>query len=183
MALFLPNSAFIHIPKTGGTSVRIMLRTGFFVKEVGKMHCIPAQLKPYMGDRFSFAFVRHPLWWWRSNWCWKVEHGWNNTMESDFVCKTYDFNEFISNVIERMPGYLSNLYRVYTEGLDFVGRTETLVDDLIKALSMAGETFNEKLIRETPMENCSQIKVEYDPKLAEKLLKVEKEVVEKYDFK
>lgn len=47
------------------------------------------------------------------------------------------------------------MYREYTAGLDFIGRYESLVEDLIRALRMAGETFDPALLRSVPPANVS----------------------------
>jgi len=43
----------------------------------------------------------------------------------------------------------------YTQGCGFVGTSENAADDLVKALRMAGERFDETSLRETPRINES----------------------------
>jgi hypothetical protein len=76
-------------------------------------------------------------------------------------CHSYSFEKFIDNVLKIKPdvpsramltriGYekVSNgTWRPEEHTVDFVGHTETLVDDLIRVLTLAGEKFDERVIR------------------------------------
>ena len=76
------------------------------------------------------------------------------------LCHDYKFEKFIDNVLRLKPdvpscamlqriGYQkinANMWKVEEHTVDFVGHTETLVDDLVRVLKLAGETFDEKVI-------------------------------------
>ena len=59
-----------------------------------------------------------------------------------------DFNHFMEKVIAKRPGFVSELYAAYAwSGIDFVGRLESLAEDLIRALRMMGTPSDEAWIR------------------------------------
>jgi len=61
------------------------------------------------------------------------------------------------NKLCRDSGRVSKIYKEFTADvrtpLHFIGRQESLVDDLVKALQLAEEDFDEEKLRATPMEN------------------------------
>ncbi len=166
MALILPHSIFFHIPKTGGTWVREAIkRAGIPTLEIGDWHyelydlhqwCAQISLSPaVVQQKFTFAFVRNPLDWYPSYWAFRQTHGWPKGELTP--CRSNNFEQFMWNVIWRFPGYLSNLYTRYLGPLpgvlNFVGRREILGEDLITALTLAGEQFDLDAIRSTPPAN------------------------------
>jgi hypothetical protein len=71
--------------------------------------------------------------------------------------------------------------------IDFVGKTERLVEDTITALKMAGEKVVERVIRSIPRINDSDMDGQpskfwapYDEKLMRRVLAVEREVIDRY---
>jgi hypothetical protein len=63
-------------------------------------------------------------------------------------CGSPDFNRFVRNVIDKCPGYVSQLYGRYTyPKVDFIGKQENLRDDLIAVLRMRGLPFDEDYIK------------------------------------
>lgn len=48
------------------------------------------------------------------------------------------FAEFVAACIDRHPGFLSAKFSLYTAPADYVGRQESLRDDLLTALGLAG---------------------------------------------
>ena len=81
MALVLPRSLFVHVPKTGGTWVRAAIAAaGIDAHESGPPEThdhfgvfdLPADL---LAGRFTFGFVRHPVDWLKSRWAWAVLSG------------------------------------------------------------------------------------------------------------
>ena len=131
---------------------------------------------------FSYTFVRRHLDWYRSWWVNKTYtinklRKWK-TFLLDYA---YDpnFEQFITNVINMFPsGALTTIYQCYLgrdgNDLDFVGTQENLVEDLIKALTLAGEDFDEDVIRNLGKVNTSASRklstdLPISPKLEKKL--------------
>ncbi|MAH46489.1 hypothetical protein CMI37_11695 [Candidatus Pacearchaeota archaeon] len=195
MALLLKNSIFIHIPKTGGSWVRqATRRSGIVTNEIHYrnsekkpehwQHCTPADLN--CEGRFTFCFVRHPLDWYASFWAYRKRLGLLTDHELDQIIHTYSFPKYIEIILDKYPsGYVSTMYKKYTY-VDYVGRNENLVEDLIKALQLGNEQFNEEVIRKFPRANASasidpwKKLVEYPPELRERVCEVESDAIKRY---
>lgn len=147
-------------------------------------------------DGFSFAFVRHPLGWYRSFWAYRVmlrnfsPHDGRGVFPPD-ACWAADFEAFVVRCVEAHPsGWVSALYRCYLgdEGnrLDFAGRQECLTDDLVRALRLAGEAFDEDALRATPRRNKAASmprfagELDLDPEVAGRVLDCERWVMKRY---
>ena len=148
-------------------------------------------------EPFRFCFVRHPLSWYESYFRYFAGLGWPlegipnraaywhpNAFIHD--CKADDFNEFMERVLHRRPGFASELFARYTNlGISFIGKTEHLVDHLVAALRLAGETFDEGLLRSTPRVNESSLPksaAQWDPDLKLKVLRMELPALVQYDY-
>ena len=172
MALILPKSVFVHIPKTGGTWVRRAIEASMGIEKDSseieidrvdkwgeKVHAKIKDIKRELGesleDRFLFSFVRRPL----------------DLLKSLYISKVYpeivDFDgekevnndkiSFKKFVYQRGPSFVTNLYTNYLQSpsgifpyVDYIGRTENLKQDLIEALEMAGEDFDRQVIENMP---------------------------------
>ncbi len=95
-------------------------------------------------------------------------------------CRSDDFATFIANVISRHPGFASRRYEEFTgppsAEITFVGRFEQLVDDLVRALTLAGEEFNEAAVRaHAPANRNDYVEhpATYDRALAEAVVEAE----------
>jgi hypothetical protein len=197
MGAFLDNSTFYHIPRTGGTWVEEVVSSGAVSSDVALMdkyvkgfdalinrkHIPPTVIKP---NNFSFSFVRHPLDWYKSIWKYKTKRNdrkWShwNYSELSAKCGRDDFGEFIDMVIKTFSDGFYNKIISKFSSVDFMGRQENLVDDLITALTIAKETFDEKSIRNCGKRNRSRyIDLNYTMKQKEKLLKMEKSIIDTY---
>ncbi len=116
----------------------------------------PQKEKPYM-----FCFVRNPLHWYESwfKYMSQLSRQWRFWGDERNIDKWHpnallnglgspDFNEFVSNVTVKRPGYVSEMYGWYTKPqMDFVGKQEQLVDDFITVLQIMNVDFNEELVR------------------------------------
>jgi len=116
----------------------------------------PNETYPYM-----FCFVRNPLSWYESWFKYMSQPSrqwryWGN--EKDVFdwhpnamlngLGSPDFNTFVKHVAAKRPGYVSELYSWYVRPqVDFVGKQENLVEDLIDILRKMNVDFDEELVR------------------------------------
>lgn len=182
MALMLPHSVFFHIPKTGGTWVRQAIKNaGIPTVEIPRnpkmnrsTHATPRVVS--CGGKFTFAFVRNPWDWYRSLWGYRMKTGWRTEDLFD-SCRSDDFEEFMWKALQRFPGYLGYRFRDFVGPglglLDFVGKQENLAEDLITALKLAGEEFDETKILSTPPQSASDLRPVYSPQLFQAVLESE----------
>lgn len=168
MAVATNNFIFYHVPKTGGTWVKVALEAAgvrtWAVHTTGGPHpfnlkwahsCPGTVPERSREGRFSFCFVRRPVPWYTSYWAFRSRKG--ARRDENFPADglwSDDFDQFVNNLLDAHPGgFVSALYQYYTgpdcSGVDFVGRQESLADDLVRALTLAGESFDEEALRAT----------------------------------
>jgi len=187
----------LHVPKTGGTwATRALIDAGVPCKavELARLDHYAEHGHVWLGDiapdadLFSVAFVRHPLSWWRSFWAHRMREGWLfPDHEIDSRASSDDFDEFISMVIERLPGFLGVLFERFIgppeRPISFIGRYEHLTDDLARAVRLAGEPFDEARLRSTLPENVGDYQrfpACYDPVLAQALAEAEHRTIDRF---
>lgn len=138
-------------------------------------------------DRFTIAFVRHPLTWWQSYWAYRVRTGWLSRHPIDSRVKSDDFGEFIEKILTEIPGDLSRRYEMYVgppkSTISFVGRFENLENDLVDALKQAGQDFDEAVLRAHPPENSTDYKKQpavYTASQMERLAEAEAPAIKRF---
>lgn len=150
---------------------------------------------------FTFCFVRHPLDWYESfhlyknqpelNWEHDGEennfHRWHpNAVLNGLGGEGRGFNEFVSAVMDRYPGYVSALFSHYTfRPVDFVGRQENLREDLVAVLERLGCEFDPELVRGRERINRSRRESEkprWDPAVRERALRLERAALERFGY-
>jgi hypothetical protein len=150
-------------------------------------HTIPNDVKDIdKKGLFSFAFVRKPLAWYRSYWAHRNRKGYVliPKFPLDFLWDS-SFENFITNVLKTYPyGFLTDIYKCYVgedgKALSFVGKQENLREDLIKALTLAGEKFDKQVINTlkkfntTPLEKGHDKLFDIDEGIEQNLVKKEK---------
>jgi hypothetical protein len=188
--LITPRTRFLHIPKTGGTWVTLALQVAGVPCQIvwtrqgpgSRGHATLEQTKAY-SDRFTFAFVRHPLDLYRSRWAANTKDGWPmNRFLHD--ARSEDFPGFVDQVVKRHPGFAGKHFAEYTgppeAEISFVGRYETLVADLVRALDEAGEKYDEEALRSYAPANRSDYvrnSANYDRALAERVIEAEQDAI------
>jgi len=177
--LIFRNAVFLHVPKTGGSWVTEAVRTaGLDFEEYlvdGDFHG-DLSYCPYR-DRFIFAFVREPLSLYQSYWRFKTTRGWDPRNPFDVDCAAPTFEAFVENVLRLEAAWCSRMFEDYVgrtpaDEIDFVGRFESLVDDLVSALGLIGVRFDERALRATPPVNVSTVDralTRWTPALAEQV--------------
>jgi hypothetical protein len=138
-------------------------------------------------DRFTLAFVRHPLDWWRSLWAFRMRTGWVENHLVDSVTRSEDFNEFISRVVDRLPGHFADRVALYIgepeEPISYIGRFERLREDLVCAFRIVGEPFDEATLRAHPVVNANEYErtgAFYEPGPAAALADAERRLIERF---
>ena len=189
--LILPKSCFLHVPKTGGSWVKKAIEAAGIANTefiVGDNHH-PGLSDCPCPEKFKFAFVRHPLSLYRSYWQFKMTYGWDPHNALDQLCQADDFHTFVDSVLTRVPGVYSQSLHDFVGApgheINFIGRYENLVEDLIRALKLAGEEFDEAAIRALPPFNVSDKKTfpaAFTPELAERVLQAEAEAMTRFGY-
>jgi hypothetical protein len=160
----LKKSIFIHMPKTAGTFVREHFNeqpNWFDFLGVGH-----GNMKDFeeFSDLFSFTFIREPEQWLLSYWnffqlvltkngAFEFQKEWSEKAVregvewSEWVQNTNPvevlWNENIDVFLERVknqaPDLIDLAYKHFTYSVDFIGKTENIIEDLLAALDLAGE--------------------------------------------
>ena len=114
-----------------------------------------------------------------------MTRGWRTDDSLDLYMSS-DFEMFMKNVLKYSPGHLTLRYEKYVGSvpvtLDFVGRQETLPQDLIRALRMAGEEFDENKILTTPRANVSTALPTYSDQILEAVLEAESGAMMRFGY-
>ncbi len=189
--LMLPKSCFLHVPKTGGSWVKRAI-------EAAGIACQPFSIggnhHPTLADcprpaLFKFAFVRHPLSLYRSYWQYKMTYGWDPDNTLDQLCKADEFSTFVTSVLTQLPGVYSRSLHDFVGApgheINFIGRYENLVEDLIRALQLADEAFDAAAIRALPAYNISdkaKFPAVYTPELEAQVLQAEAEALSRFGY-
>lgn len=170
----LQKSMFIHIPKTGGTFIREHFAESNWFESYGVGHGRKADF-PNHAHRFSFTFVRQPVEWLISFWtfykwvlevnnCLEAQKRWgDDAVNKGIVWDSWrhdtnpvhmlwhaDFDIFLCRIRDHAPNVADMAFQYFADGVDFLGKNENLVNDLITALEMAGENmdfYNPETIR------------------------------------
>jgi len=146
-----------------------------------------AQLRMTPGC-FMFCFVREPLSWYESWWRfmmsinWRVlgnesdPHNWYPTMMLNGLGSP-DFNTFVHNINRKRPGFVTEMYSWYVRpGVTFVGKTESLQRDLLRAFSLMNLPVDRQFVLDFPRQNESPAHIpmpEWDPELRRETLRLE----------
>ncbi len=178
MAIKTDKTVLYHISKCGGTwAGEAVRRVGLpysrckedkkKIVELGnefglrRKHGIPRFMLPEeVEGLFSVCFVRHPLSWYKSIWDYKKNPAARGRYPPD-IYWVPDYDEFVTNLLDAYPGgFVTKLYQYYVgeyaNQVDFIGHLEYLTDDLVIALTLAGETFDEDLLRARGPRNVSK---------------------------
>lgn len=187
------NAVFIHIPKTGGTTV-----SKFIFQEFGRDIMKVNGAKPgHIGarwiekDMFRFSFVRNPISWWESVWkmcaSMKKEDFWRMGYQPLGIVAPFwdkDFNKFMERVIKFTPGFYCEMLTWYLgkdlNGLEFIGRTQYLKADLYTAFEKMGADIDRKKIEKMKTYGARKQSVKWDRDIENKIIVLEKAYYERF---
>ena len=180
---------FLHTPKTGGVWAYHAMAAAGVVPNPGIeliYHADLSQTQEF-ADRFTIAFVRHPLAWWRSYWAYRMRTGWAMESHVDAAAASEDFGEFIAGVVAHVPGWAGEVFWSFCgppeRPIEFVGFHERLAEDLERGLRLAGARFDARALHAEPPHNTSDealVAVRYTPELARALASAEARAIERF---
>jgi hypothetical protein len=149
---------------------------------------------------FTFCFVRHPLAWYESWFTYMSapKQAWRDwgARTSGFTrdqhpvavlngCGADDFNRFVEKAIARRPGYVGELYGWYARPeTAFVGKQETLAEDLLAVLKQRGIAVDEAAVRGAVRENVSAGAQgpQWDPDLKAEVRRLEYAAIKRFGY-
>lgn len=180
---------FIHVPKTGGTwAVQAMDQAGIKVIVMGEgadRH-VPYDKVP---GPFRFGFARDPATWYRSYWVHKKRREDYPAVPDRFdqaVRASTDFPSFVEAVTSYVPHYVSDLYEYFLGppgAIEYVGRQENLVEDLVAALKLAGVEFDPDALRAVPPVNeGTEDMPEITPELRQMIVTSERRAYDRFGY-
>jgi len=206
-ALLKCGAMFYHIPKTGGNWVSDVLEKHNLVfAYLGGKHSIPdnfldlermlrtpQKYSKINRELFNFCFVRHPLRWYESWYKMNLPMDWPNWESNSDVFVPIDklnglgadsFNDFISNVLNKRPGFVTAMYGLYTGRCDFVGKQEKMANDLVRVFSFLNTKVNIDNVTKHPRVNVSKrIDVTWDAKQQAEMEEAEFDAFVRYGYK
>lgn len=159
--LELSRSIFYHIPKTGGTWVRNTLLNSC-VGSKGMLSHI-WEIDYPKGNKKAFTFVRHPFTWYESSYWYENTH---KTINNPWIfCKyrSEGLDNCVKEMVSKHPGWISDYVKAFCVNMDFIGRQETLVEDLIKILDVCNEPYDKDRLLAMPPQHVGN----YTPGLSD----------------
>ncbi len=198
MGLILRNCSMFHIPKTGGKMVRFALacsgipfiitktnKSGGPVKEImgaESSHGIPDEKE--FQERPKIAFVRHPATWLQSYWSFReysAEPNYQWTyFKFDQRCRADNFPEFIDNYLALYPGFVTELFRYYTQHCQWVGKQERLLAHLQSMMLQV-----EDMVIDCPamlVNPSDKREAKYGAGQLKAVVKVERGIIDEFDY-
>ncbi len=144
MPLILPKSVMLMVPRTASTWCRQAVRNaGLRCREHGPKHSTSL---PANAPAFKFTILREPEAWVRSRW---ALGPWEDALTAEWDVNYATFRERVTDSMVRM------YFNAFAQGCQFVGSGDNVADDLVAALRLAGESFDETSLRATPRINES----------------------------
>lgn len=187
MAVLMPNSVFICIPKTGTQTVRrALLDANIPQVEIGTTelrevqpglsqirHASYWQISSFCEDRQVIASVRPTLEWYQSVWCHRKRTG----EEGYGLIHTDNWRENFGDWIRWNCGAGLSHYGTFMcqvlDGADpILIETENLLDDLASALDASGEKFEPDLIIGAESRNQSTVRYKDQCRYSEELVRL-----------
>jgi len=188
--LVLGKCRFICCPKTGSrfcTAALIRSTPNAIIYDgTGERYHVSVDRGPGR-DRPAFGFVRHPVTWYESYWRHRMSHGWTTNHDIDRDCRSDDLNQFVESVLDQHCGWLGRYFEQWLgtdyQSLAYVGRFESLLDDLCKALEFFKQPFDEEKLRATSAVNVGDKDLhpaELDESLRQRIMESEHRLMSRF---
>lgn len=182
-SLELKNSIFLHLPRTGGSWVNHCLQSiSHKIDPKNKIrfgHVPYYRLSEDQRKKFCFSFIRHPFDWYAS--CYHFSHNISK------IHKGKKPNAFAHYLMQSGFGiYHQSLdfFGIDYE-IDFIGKYENLMEDLITALEMAGEDFDKEYIISISQYNPQKTKatqINFSDKTKELIYKFDRKIFDRFGY-
>lgn len=140
MSIRLPNSCFVHIPRTGGLWLGKVLHELKIKHQVLRgdidSHFQLSEMPGNWRKLHSFSFVRHPLDWVKSRWSHAIEinayedHRHYGVHRLFDICVSPTLEQTIRKILVNRPGLVGYTYKRMTEGVKTLIATERLSSEL-----------------------------------------------------
>ncbi len=152
MAFVTDKMVYCHLPRTGGSWFRKHVQNmgytpsrarrydePWLAHEVGgSKHAFWSQLpKAILNGRAKVAILRDPTEWLQSYYWWlgrgKIKHGTNLTVNQAIPdelmfdeCRFDTWEIFLADYLDKTPGRITELFKMYSEGADYIGWSSDL---------------------------------------------------------
>ena len=184
----LPNSAFLHIPKTGGTWIFGSLWKMDLVDK-SFSHITAPELR-LLTDKPIFTFVRNPLTWYQSRWAAHKPRTKSRNSLVDFKTKgeKNNFNVWLRRVTSQSPNHVTRMYKNYLGGgfnkgvVKFIGKTESLEKDFRRFLFKLGEKYNPEMVLPAAVNRGIVLDRRYTEKMLLRVIDLEIETLEYFGY-
>lgn len=150
MPLILPKSVFLMVPRAASTWCRDAIRNaGLKYREFGPKH---ATALPPNAPVFRFCLTREPEAWVKSRWV--LGRTFEDELSQFWDLDYAKFRETVNDTAVKM--YFAKYTNLCKEPNGYIGNAATAADDLVHALKLAGEEFDETSLRDTSRVNESR---------------------------
>ncbi len=145
---------------------------------------------------FIFYFVRHPKSWYESYFKYLVGIDFKKFGQAGNIRKLHplsplnelyskNFNEFMLNILEKEPHFLTKLYFRYSHShlIGYVGKQENMKEDLQNIISHLYPAIIDKIFfPDTQVNKSKNITIHWDPNLYDRMMDQEKLILTTYKY-
>lgn len=137
MSIRLPNSLFVHVPRTGGlwlgeTLNQLTIKKQVLKGDIDSHYRFKDFPKDWQKKLIPFSFIRHPVDWVKSRWSHVIEHSTHIDGRHEGVHSLFDelvddsFEKTLKTIITKRPGLVSLTFSEMQNGVNHVRQTEQL---------------------------------------------------------
>tara|TARA_Y100001970_G_C14208455_1_gene845436 strand:- start:608 stop:1264 length:657 start_codon:yes stop_codon:yes gene_type:complete len=213
MALLLKNNIiYLHIPKTGGTTLRELFKKNNLIKyEIGYKHAtldrvgninrgninnlffeVYKSLKIRSKKINYFTVIRNPISWYESifNYTNKKKKiwgkfdqiNWHPLSDLNKFLESNDFNQFMDKINLYYPGYLTSLYSRYINLQTNIIKLENLEKELSNFLSSNNISIELNLTNEKKLNKSLEEPITWHDSILEETYKNEILIFKRYNY-